>query len=75
MYGTLHLGSIKSLTTSVMVFATAIAPVAMGWLIDDGVSIEAMALGGAVYTILASGCALMGMRVRSLRNQALETVH
>ncbi|MFT6052954.1 MAG: MFS family permease [Halioglobus sp.] len=75
MYGTLHLGSIKSLTTSVMVFATAIAPVAMGWLIDRGVSIEAMALGGAVYTILASGCALMGMRVRSLRTQALETVH
>jgi MFS family permease len=64
MYGTLHLGSIKSLTTSAMVFATAIAPVAMGWLIDDGVSMEAMALGGAAYTLLASGCALMGVRSR-----------
>jgi MFS family permease len=64
MYGTLHLGSIKSLTTSAMVFATAIAPVAMGWLIDDGVSMEAMALGGAAYTLLASGSALMGVRLR-----------
>ena len=52
-----------------MVFATAIAPVAMGWLIDDGVSMEAMALGGAAYTVLASGCALMGVRLRS--SQAL----
>lgn len=65
MYGTLHLGSIKSLTTSAMVFATAIAPVAMGWLIDEGVSMEAMALGGAAYTLIASGCALMGVRLRT----------
>ena len=34
MYGTLHLGSIKSLTTAAMVLATAVTPVAMGWLID-----------------------------------------
>ncbi|MFT5709715.1 MAG: MFS family permease [Halioglobus sp.] len=65
MYGTAHLGSIKSLTTSAMVFATAIAPVGMGWLIDGGVSMEAMALGAAAYTLLASGSALMGVRLRS----------
>lgn len=65
MYGTLHLGSIKSLTTSTMVLASAIAPVAMGWAIDNGVSMEAMALGGAAYILLASGCALMGVRLRS----------
>jgi MFS family permease len=65
MYGTLHLGSIKSVTTSAMVFATAITPVAMGWLIDEGVSMEAMALGGAAYILLASGCALTGVRLRS----------
>ena len=65
MYGTLHLGSIKSVTTSAMVFATAVAPVAMGWLIDDGVSMEAMALGGAAYVLLASGSALLGVRLRS----------
>jgi len=57
MYGTLHLGSIKSLTTAAMVFATAIAPVVMGWLIDAGVSMGAMALGGTAYTLIASGLA------------------
>ena len=59
MYGTLHLGSIKSLTTAAMVFATAIAPVVMGWLIDAGMSIGAMAVGGAVYTVIASGLAFI----------------
>lgn len=59
MYGTLHLGSIKSLTTAAMVFATAIAPVVMGWLIDAGVSMGVMAVGGAVYTLLASGLAFI----------------
>ncbi len=65
MYGTLHLGSIKSLTTSAMVFATAITPVAMGWLIDAGVSMESMALAAALYTLLASGAAMAGLRQRS----------
>lgn len=57
MYGTLHLGSIKSVTTFTMVFATAVTPVAMGWMIDAGVSINAMALGGLGYTLAASGLA------------------
>ena len=52
-YGTLHLGSIKSVTTAIMVFSSAIAPVLMGWLIDRGVSIEAQALSGASYAFIA----------------------
>ena len=58
MYGTLHLGSIKSVTTAAMVFATALAPAVMGWLIDSGLSMSAMARGAALYTLLASGLAL-----------------
>ena len=54
MYGTLHLGSIKSVTTAAMVFASAIAPVLMGWLIDDGVSMEAMAVGSVLYLVIAA---------------------
>jgi MFS family permease len=64
MYGTLHLGSIKSLTTSTMVFATAIAPVAMGWLIDAEISMESMALASVVYIVLASAAAMLGVRRR-----------
>ena len=56
-YGTLHLGAIKSVTTAAMVFSSAIAPVLMGWLIDAGVSIEAQALGGTAYTLLAAALA------------------
>ena len=64
MYGTLHLGSIKSLTTSTMVLATAVAPVLMGGLIDRGVSMEQMATGGALYTLVASALAALGARSR-----------
>ncbi len=74
MYGTLHLGSIKSVTTSAMVFATAVTPVAMGWLIDGGVSIESMALGGTVYTLLASGSAIAGVRLRARQQTNTATI-
>ncbi len=57
MYGSLHLGSIKSVTTAAMVFASAIAPVLMGWLIDRGVSMDTMAYGSVAYVLLASGMA------------------
>jgi MFS family permease len=53
MYGSLHLGSIKSLATAAMVFSSAIAPVLMGWMIDAGVSIDTMALVSVAYVLLA----------------------
>ncbi len=42
-YGPAHLGAIRSLALSVMVFATAAAPVLFGRLIDLGVSFETIA--------------------------------
>lgn len=65
MYGTLHLGAIKSVTTAAMVFASAIAPVVMGWFIDGGVSMEAMAIASAAYIVIAS--ALAGLAVSRQR--------
>jgi len=53
MYGSRHLGAIKSLATSVMVFASAVSPVVMGWLIDSGVSMDTMACGSALYVVAA----------------------
>lgn len=61
-YGNKHLGSIKSLSTSVMVFASAVSPVIMGWLIDGGVTMDSMALGGVVYIVTASGLAWYAYR-------------
>jgi MFS family permease len=37
-FGTKHLGSIRALATSVMVFGSALGPGVTGWLIDRGVN-------------------------------------
>ena len=59
-YGTLHLGAIKSVTTAIMVCATAVTPVAMGWALDAGVTLGDMAIGAALYVLLASAAAAVG---------------
>jgi MFS family permease len=64
IYGSLHLGSIKSVTTSAMVFSSAIAPVLMGWGIDRGISMNSMALVGTGYVALA--CVLAWLACRAL---------
>jgi MFS family permease len=70
MYGTQHLGSIKSVTTATMVFASAVSPVVMGWLIDIGVSMNTMALGGALYIMSATGLALVSLvKLKKLKKQ------
>lgn len=38
LFGTNHLGSVRSIATAIMVFATAIGPGITGWFIDQGVS-------------------------------------
>jgi MFS family permease len=35
LYGTRHLGAIRSITSTGMVFATALAPVILGWALED----------------------------------------
>ena len=40
LYGTDHLGAIRSLSIALLVLSTAIAPGLMGWLIDHGYSLE-----------------------------------
>jgi MFS family permease len=54
LYGVAHLGAIRSLAVSSMVFATALAPGAMGWLIDEGVRLETQLLVLAVYTAVCA---------------------
>ncbi|MEQ9146044.1 MAG: MFS transporter [Parvibaculaceae bacterium] len=53
LYGTKHLGAIRSLSVSLMVFATALAPVTFGWLIDAGVSAAGIAYISLGYSLLA----------------------
>lgn len=54
LFGTRILGSVRSFFTTVMVFSTALGPVAMGTMLDAGISFEAMAIGAAILFALAT---------------------
>jgi len=54
LYGVKHLGSIKALTTAMMVFATAFGTAIFGMIIDLGYSIELIAIISSAYIITAN---------------------
>ena len=51
IYGVKYIGSIKALTTSLMVFSTAFGTALFGILIDNGLSIEQIAIVSGVYIL------------------------
>ena len=53
MYGTKHLGAIRSMAGFIMIVATALSPAFFGWLIDQSVSMNQIALFSAGYTLLS----------------------
>ncbi len=53
IYGVKYIGSIKALTTAIMVFSTAFGTALFGFLIDIGFSIETIALVSAIYILLS----------------------
>ncbi len=69
MYGTRHLGAIKSLGAAAMVFCTALSPVVIGWQIDLGVSMETLAMSAAIYIFLTSALAWYACRHRARYQQ------
>jgi len=54
IYGVKFIGSIKALTTALMVFSTAFGTALFGLLIDTGFSIEQVALVSFIYIALAA---------------------
>lgn len=58
LYGTRHLGAIKSSVTALMVLGTALSPGISGWLIDLGVGLPAMIVATGIY---AAGAALLAI--------------
>ena len=54
IYGVKYIGSIKALTTSMMVFSTAFGTAIFGMIIDFGYSIEVIAMTSFVYMIVAN---------------------
>ena len=53
VYGVKHIGSIKALTTALMVFSTAFGTALFGILIDIGFSIENIAIISALYILIS----------------------
>lgn len=53
IYGTRHLGAVRSLVFAAMVFASALGPGLTGWLIDRGVGFETQLLAMAIYCWIA----------------------
>jgi predicted MFS family arabinose efflux permease len=53
LYGVKHLGSIKALTTALMVFATAFGTALFGFLIDKGFSVSNIAAVSGAYIFVS----------------------
>ncbi len=53
IYGVKYIGSIKALTTALMVFSTAFGTALFGFLIDNGFLIEQIALISSIYVGIA----------------------
>ena len=53
LYGVRHLGAIKSLGVTLMVFGSALGPAALGGMMDVGVSIEMVCVVFIVYSIFS----------------------
>ena len=56
IYGVKYIGSIKALTTALMVFATAFGTALFGVLIDLGFSIENIAVVSSTYIFASLVC-------------------
>jgi MFS family permease len=61
-YGVRYLGSIKSLFWTVTVFASALGPVWLGYLVDLGYSFQQSVLTMVVYLLLSTGLMIIGLR-------------
>lgn len=54
VYGTEHLGAIRSMIVTAAIFSTAVAPALFGWLLDVGVSANLLITGCAIYVLIGS---------------------
>ncbi|AZB57980.1 MFS transporter (plasmid) [Cereibacter sphaeroides] len=65
LYGTAHIGAIRSLATAALVAASALGPGLAGWLIDRGLPLERQAVGYAAFCLAcATGYAFLQPHIR-----------
>lgn len=68
LFGTNHLGSVRSIATAIMVFATAIGPGITGWFIDQGVTYPEQGLAQGLWCLVLSA-ALIPVMLWTVRLQ------
>lgn len=68
LFGTNHLGSVRSIATAIMVFATAIGPGITGWFIDQGVTYPDQGVAQGLWC-LALSAALIPVMLWTARLQ------
>jgi MFS family permease len=67
LFGTRHLGAIRSVAVAAQVFSTALAPGLIGVLLDNGIHLETQYYVMAAYGLAAAAClALLGPRLDRL---------
>ena len=62
MYGTKHLGAIRSITMSLMVFSTSLSPFLFGYLIDFGFDAKDITLFMVIYALFSNGLLLLRLK-------------
>lgn len=70
VYGTAHMGAIKSMATGAMVFGSAIGPALTGALIDWGIGLEDQYQAFALYFLGSSALMWLGIRQAKTRLSA-----
>ena len=51
IYGVRHVGAIRAMVSAIMMFSTSLAPLGFGLMFDWGVSVDAIVIGCAAYTL------------------------
>lgn len=70
IYGVAHLGSVRSIIVSAMVFSTALGPGLTGALIDAGIGLPVQLLVMSVWCLLA--CIVLGLTAPRIRARQTE---
>tara|TARA_B100000676_G_C18019555_1_gene811763 strand:+ start:31 stop:1284 length:1254 start_codon:yes stop_codon:yes gene_type:complete len=64
LYGVSHLGSVKSLLMSLSVLSSAIGPVIVGVLLDNGITIETICIYIALYIITSNILFIVAFKIK-----------
>jgi hypothetical protein len=60
-----HLGAIRALVAALMVIASAASPVLFGWMIDMGVTMDAILVISTVYTVVSIALIVVAGRLKA----------